>query len=375
MTPLEERLRDELHDLAQRVAPGDLRPLRHPPSRNWTSRLRWLAPVAAATAVASVATGLVLARPTSSYQGHRPRGMLASISPAVDPPVVAISGGTIIFPTTRWIKVISPVTGQVVRMLSASGEMVSDAISPDGATIFVADRKSGHVKISQISVSTGRATFIADGSDPAISPDGRYLAYSPRGRPTSVTLRDLRTGSTRAINLSQAVDGRWEIAGLYWLGDGTQLVAIPSPDETPAGPLCASQVSPRGMCLVVVDIKAHTLSARQVHVPRRWSQHWTSLSTDLGSEHSIYIVRSEPIRRRAVVQVTFTKHGVVGRLATTMPQHAIPLSMAPGGDRVLFLSGTPFMSLWVGTVKDGRLVSKHVLIPDGGGFIFYSADW
>lgn len=62
MTELENRLRRELRDVADGVTSGDLPPLREPVPRSLSLRWRWLAPVAAAAAVAAVAGGLWLAR-------------------------------------------------------------------------------------------------------------------------------------------------------------------------------------------------------------------------------------------------------------------------------------------------------------------------
>src|SRR6185437_4101407 len=65
MTDLEDRLRAELDDFAQRANPATIRPLQPPPgraARQAPRRMRrWLAPVAAATAVAAVIAGVTLA--------------------------------------------------------------------------------------------------------------------------------------------------------------------------------------------------------------------------------------------------------------------------------------------------------------------------
>ena len=58
MTEIEDRLRRELAQVAERAQPGQLRPLREPRPR---ARAGWLAPVAAAAAVVVVVAAVWLA--------------------------------------------------------------------------------------------------------------------------------------------------------------------------------------------------------------------------------------------------------------------------------------------------------------------------
>ncbi|HEX9032800.1 MAG TPA: hypothetical protein VF834_13245, partial [Streptosporangiaceae bacterium] len=92
MTQLEEQLRQELQEIAQRIAPADLRPLREPPARYWAVRIRWLVPVAAAGAVASVVVGLSLARPATAPVTSAPLPRTMPLRAAADPPFVAVAG-------------------------------------------------------------------------------------------------------------------------------------------------------------------------------------------------------------------------------------------------------------------------------------------
>lgn len=68
MTDLEQRLRRDLQEVTERVAPGSIRPLREPPVRRRTRAVRWLAPAAAVVAVIGVvAVASLVSRP----QGHQ----------------------------------------------------------------------------------------------------------------------------------------------------------------------------------------------------------------------------------------------------------------------------------------------------------------
>jgi len=67
VTDLEQRLRRDLKEVTERVAPGSVRPLREPPVRGGARAVRWLAPIAAVAAVIGVVAGVSLA---NRSQGH-----------------------------------------------------------------------------------------------------------------------------------------------------------------------------------------------------------------------------------------------------------------------------------------------------------------
>ena len=60
MTDIEQRLRRDLKEVTERVAPGSIRPLREPMVRRRARVVRWLAPVAAVAAVIGVVGGASL---------------------------------------------------------------------------------------------------------------------------------------------------------------------------------------------------------------------------------------------------------------------------------------------------------------------------
>jgi hypothetical protein len=61
VTDIEQRLRRDLKEVTERVAPGSVRPLRAPAPRRSALAVRWLAPVAAMAAVLGVVAGVSLA--------------------------------------------------------------------------------------------------------------------------------------------------------------------------------------------------------------------------------------------------------------------------------------------------------------------------
>src|SRR5579864_8367517 len=88
MTELEDRLRQELIEMAQQLVPADVRPLRASAPRARLRRARWLVPVGAATAAAATVVGLLVAgHPSSTNPRPTSRHRLVA-----DPSVVATFG-------------------------------------------------------------------------------------------------------------------------------------------------------------------------------------------------------------------------------------------------------------------------------------------
>jgi dipeptidyl aminopeptidase/acylaminoacyl peptidase len=106
-------------------------------------------------------------------------------------------------------------------------------IAPDGATVaYLVNRydKDADESIADLwSVSwTGQAdTQLTHGesvSDPAYSPDGRYLSYlaaHPEGSTSQLWVRDLRSGATQAITHVEQ-----EIASYTWAPDGAHVALV-----------------------------------------------------------------------------------------------------------------------------------------------------
>jgi hypothetical protein len=133
---------------------------------------------------------------------------------------------------------ISAATGRVTRTLLPGGVdaplLSPPTVSGDGRVAYVALRSScGKPTIVAVPLTGGATVEVGPGEDPAVSPDGRYLAMV-RSAPDhsvkpcfaypadSVVVRDLLTGSEvtwGATQLSGLVPG-----GLHWQADSRRLV-------------------------------------------------------------------------------------------------------------------------------------------------------
>lgn len=390
MTELEVRLRQELQDMAQRLAPADLRPLREPPARDPARRARWLAPVAAMAAIVSVFGGLALV--------HRPAGTTTAVRlnerpVRSDPALVAVAGmsGSGLSYT---IVMMSPRTGRVVRVVARVGTGNGFALSPDSKDVYVVGPAGKSIMIRQIAVATGRRRYVADGAYPAVSPDSRYLAYTTGGKFTEVAVRDLRTGSTRVINLRSLIgkDGNFLNGGtVTWLGDGSEILAVPGGVATFAGHTSvagtastarSSRAVPSSMRAVVVRVRPGGLSARRISIRVPPDPFFSVISGDLSRRQSFLMALegSPATGTRKQVMGTLTEvslrgRGVVERRIARLPSQIMPVAIAPDGDRIVYLLGHRPPALWAATIRNGRLVGRHRLLTDSPKFEFDQAAW
>jgi hypothetical protein len=217
-------------------------------------------------AVAVVAGSVALAVELASGAGPATAASPAPLSGlpvrrAADPPafagVLQSRAGA-----RQWIKLFSPVTERVVCSVAVGGSGNGFALSPDSRFVYVVGPVRGHIRIERISVATGHGSFVADGAQPAVSPDGRYLAYATGRLFTRLAIRDLRTGATRVVNLASLIGSDPGLLNgqVTWLGSSAQIVAMPMPLSTavaastpsaraPAQNSCGRQSEPGRTCV------------------------------------------------------------------------------------------------------------------------------
>ena len=152
---------------------------------------------------------------------------------ATTPPVVAtppIVGVT----TDGAVVTLDPGTGAVLTTLyrgvvTTDPSKVGIDISPDGTVAYVSQTRDGdRLEILRIDVATGTSETIASGVEPAVSPDGRTLAYAgrdpaqPEVEGWGLNLLDVTTGSVRHLPEVDYHSEAW-ISTPVWSSDGDQL--------------------------------------------------------------------------------------------------------------------------------------------------------
>lgn len=233
MTELEERLRRGLNMYSGRIRPESLPPLRDPSRRRPRRAVRWLAPVAAATAVAGLIVGVSVAGQHAQLPSASRTGGGATTTPVPPGPgmpryyatvfqTYAGGGGN---PITR-AEVLNSATGAELKLLTvptlftqggASGADITAAANDrtfviyETATVSASDRiawffllrvapNGRWATLSRMRVSVPRTLAV---DDVALSPNGRMLAmqeqYCQRGgcEYTGIRVVTIATGAVR----------------------------------------------------------------------------------------------------------------------------------------------------------------------------------
>ena len=155
-----------------------------------------------------------------------------------------IEGGKL---TGMGVRLTGELEGDTPSKPFGGGEEI--AFSPDGKTVFFALREAGRIEATSTNLDifsspidgSAPPTNLTDANDatdnlPAVSPDGRTLAYVAMARPgyesdrQVVQLRDLVTGQVRALTQS------WDrsVGSVAWSQDGNSLlVTAEDVQETP----------------------------------------------------------------------------------------------------------------------------------------------
>jgi hypothetical protein len=263
-------------------------------------------------------------------------------------------------------------TGTVVKDLGVVNYWTNNglALSPDGRNVYVVVHQPTTTAIEQVAVSTGAQTFVANGEQPAVSPNSRRLAFGtgPSGSQTLV-VRDLLSGKKRSIDLSRLLGNRGDLlnASITWLDDskivvipgmvGNDLMGDPTP---PAVPGSCDAAPMKDTCLIVVgDEAGRPLAAKRVILSGLPSNDPViAASGPSGLTIANYGGHHSGIFRANLAQ----KAADVTRISS-LPA-AIPLAFGPRGSTLFYLVGHGPEALWWAKVTPNGLKDAHVLNAD-----------
>jgi hypothetical protein len=271
----EARLRALFHEVASEIHPS-----RSAPDTTMSpSRPPRPSPVRLTMALAvcvAVILALVLA--------VRPWGHTETVKAALGP---GGSGALLTVESGGAVVLLDPQTGAVLSTVVGPSPVDSDGrhlgqpedVTTAGDVAYVAYETPTPV-IERIPFAGGTPTYVADGSFPAVSPDGTQLAFSvfrtgsDTGGSTDwgVAVRDLATGAQRTVNETTAIT---VINRLSWSPDGTELAMsgiFVGPLPTTLSPGALEPNVNEGVQILALD---QPLSASNPHflgTPTTWSE-------------------------------------------------------------------------------------------------------
>ncbi len=260
MTDLEDRLRNDLKELAERAHHGSIRPLRVPPARGGSRLVRWLAPVAAVAAVLGVIVGVSLAGGSAGRQpasGGAPAGMpphYVTLGESDSPQGASVTA-----------VVHDSVTGQALT--SVDVPTLKSAGGPESPTITAAADNRTFVITETGEVAVGSATKKIK------VPDGRHHGSITIRVPAQVT------HVSRFYVLRVAADGR--SASLSRLPVSVSPLAVDDVALSPSGDQLAIAVQscPAGRCqysgIRVISLATGAASTWTTRAPGApWNLSW-----------------------------------------------------------------------------------------------------
>jgi hypothetical protein len=271
------------------------------------------------------------------------------------------------------LQIRSAVTGKLIRKLGVRGGAISLAF--DGKDVYYEGTATlDPFPINRIAVTGGKAVRIASGEDPALSPDGKLLAYAT-GDGEAIAVENLARHSTRRIGLRALIGAGASFNNtpgiVTWLDDD-RLVAIPPGDATltasgsatttPSSAskrTCGALYQQHRQCVIMIDLAAaHPAHLDMLPVSR---PHMTIISAGGGpSPNSLLVGWLGTISR-----YTIGPSGIkaVGTLA--VPGHqSLAEGFSPTGHQVLYLRNHGPVQLWIGTIGVAGITPTKELLAN-----------
>ena len=179
--------------------------------------------------------------PASPAAGRTPSATPTGTAGPGRPDIVAVT-------TKGALVVLDPLSGEARRILGPRGVAGGAvAVSPDGRTVYFAARHGCLGEIESVPVTGGRPRMITPGALPALSPDGKKLAFARQpgagaagacDHPPAddqVVVRDLAGGGETVLPSAARQDLRSPVSLLSWSPDSRRLLVSAGPAQDNEG--------------------------------------------------------------------------------------------------------------------------------------------
>jgi hypothetical protein len=322
--------------------------------------------VAAATALAIVVlVGAAPARTTSPRAAQLPSNGVSAVFAAAS----QASG----YHVNLELRSIS--SGRTDRLLGRFGSSWTNngfALSPDGRYVFFtlipSGRKWRSLLLEQVSVASRQRRLVGHGEQPAVSPNGRLVAYAAgEGKSATIAVRDLVSGQVRSLNVARWVGHSGDMlnSSLAWLGDGTGLVLVPGPIAIAVSAGAGTRTASGSSRLVVVSVPGRgSLGGRLLRSPSAIEMP-EALGTDRTRSDSLMVGTLPPGDTAGVDRLTIGRRRATLSRVLTIARAQV-LAFDPSGQRLLYIQGHRPPNLWTATIRGHRLIQRHLLIRNSG---------
>jgi hypothetical protein len=315
-------------------------------------------------------TTVSAARPTHRLiAGHTPAD-----SPALTPPVFVTAdsgaGGRYA------IDLRSPRTGQVLRRLASlpGSDFTNNglALSPDGRSVYftliprghVTPEESRNVKLDEVSAGTPTVTQIGYGDEPAVSPDGRAVAYlADLSHGPEVIVDSVSSGQRSSVGVGRLIGTQGSLLNgdTAWLADDQTVVVLPGAifeADSSAGARATGGPSAKPQLITATRGGDGHLEARALPVSGL-SASPLSIFTD--ADRSRTVLAEVLVRGAAALEsIRLGNATATASRLLTIPQGLI-LTLDPTGTRILYLQGHSPPALWEATIAGDRLIDRKRL--------------
>ncbi len=237
------------------------------------------------------------------------------------------------------------------------------AISPNGRGVYFTliprhRSRPFALRLMRLDLVTRRRSFVTDGAQPALNESGTELAYATF--PTGLAVRDLRTGRTRAIALSQLDNAaNVEAGAIGWLSDGSDVAIVPSGTawdlmgKPPKERWCGTSQKTGVIVFVHVPPPPAALDARCIRVPRALMGGRVVVAPDPASARSALVATTGASAGTLVEQIS--RSGAIEKVVS-IPD-SLPIAFDTSGDHLLYLKGHQTPTLMEATIRPGRVVN------------------
>jgi hypothetical protein len=238
------RLRDGAADFAATVRPASPEAIRARGNRRRRRQALTAAVLAFAIGAGGAGTAYAsLGRPgvAAPATGRTPSATPTGTPGPGRPGIVAVT-------TKGALVVLDPLSGEARRILVRGGVAGGAvAVSPDGRTVYFAARHGCLGEIESVPVTGGRSRMITPGVRPAVSPDGKKLAFvrqpgtgaagACRNPPADdqVVVRDLAGGGETVLPSAAQPVLRYPVSLLSWSPDSRRLLVSAGPAQDNEG--------------------------------------------------------------------------------------------------------------------------------------------